>query len=71
MAAAGLAHLRLAHDALTEELFGNATFAQLRLPIAVVAADLAMGKRAVLDSGPVAPAPGRRPPFPACSPRSG
>ena len=41
---------------LTEQLFGDATFAQLRLPIAVVAADLAMGKRAVLDSGPVAPA---------------
>ena len=41
---------------LTEELFGNATFAELRLPIAVVAADLAMGKRAVIDSGPVAPA---------------
>lgn len=41
---------------LTEQMFGDATFAQLRLPIAVVAADLAMGKRAVLDSGPVAPA---------------
>jgi len=41
---------------LTEQLFGNATFAELRLPIAVVAADLAMGKRAVIDSGPVAPA---------------
>ena len=41
---------------LTEQLFGDATFAQLRLPIAVVAADLAMGKRAVLDTGPVAPA---------------
>ena len=41
---------------LTERLFGEATFAELRLPIAVVAADLAMGKRAVLDSGPVAPA---------------
>jgi len=41
---------------LTEQLFGSATFAQLRLPIAVVAADLAMGKRAVIDSGPVAPA---------------
>jgi predicted acylesterase/phospholipase RssA len=41
---------------LTEELYGDATFAQLRLPVAVVAADLARGKRAVLDSGPVAPA---------------
>jgi predicted acylesterase/phospholipase RssA/CRP-like cAMP-binding protein len=41
---------------LTERLFGDATFARLRLPIAVVAADLAMGKRAVLDSGPIAPA---------------
>ncbi|MEO6362070.1 MAG: cyclic nucleotide-binding and patatin-like phospholipase domain-containing protein, partial [Caldimonas sp.] len=41
---------------LTEDLFGAATFAQLRLPIAVVAADLAMGKRTVLDTGPVAPA---------------
>jgi predicted acylesterase/phospholipase RssA/CRP-like cAMP-binding protein len=41
---------------LTEELYGDSTFAQLRLPIAVVAADLAMGKRTVLDSGPVAPA---------------
>ena len=39
---------------LTEQLFGDATFAQLRLPIAVVAADLARGQRAVLDSGPVA-----------------
>ena len=35
-------------------MFGDATFAQLRLPVAVVAADLAMGKRAVLDSGVVA-----------------
>jgi len=42
--------------ALTEGVFGDATFAELRLPIAVVAADLAKGKRAVLDSGPVAPA---------------
>ena len=41
---------------LTRALYGDATFAELRLPIAVVAADLAMGKRAVLDSGPVAPA---------------
>jgi predicted acylesterase/phospholipase RssA len=41
---------------LTRELYGDATFAQLRLPVAVVAADLAMGKRAVLDSGLVAPA---------------
>jgi len=41
---------------LTRELYGDATFAELRLPIAVVAADLAMGKRVVLDSGPVAPA---------------
>jgi predicted acylesterase/phospholipase RssA/CRP-like cAMP-binding protein len=39
---------------LTRQLFGDATFAQLRLPVAVVAADLAMGKRAVLDSGVVA-----------------
>ncbi|MEP7301882.1 MAG: cyclic nucleotide-binding and patatin-like phospholipase domain-containing protein [Caldimonas sp.] len=42
--------------ALTRQLYGEATFAQLRLPIAVVAADLAMGKRVVLDSGLVAPA---------------
>jgi predicted acylesterase/phospholipase RssA/CRP-like cAMP-binding protein len=41
---------------LTRELYGDATFAQLRLPVAVVAADLTMGKRAVLDSGAVAPA---------------
>lgn len=39
---------------LTRQLFGDATFAQLRLPVAVVAADLAMGKRVVLDSGVVA-----------------
>jgi predicted acylesterase/phospholipase RssA/CRP-like cAMP-binding protein len=39
---------------LTRQLFGDATFAQLRLPVAVVAADLAMGKRVVLDSGAVA-----------------
>ena len=39
---------------LTRQLYGDATFAQLRLPIAVVAADLAMGKRVVLDSGAVA-----------------
>ncbi|MEO8922777.1 MAG: cyclic nucleotide-binding and patatin-like phospholipase domain-containing protein [Caldimonas sp.] len=41
---------------LTRQLYGDATFAQLRMPIAVVAADLAMGKRVVLDSGAVAPA---------------
>ena len=41
---------------LTRELYGDATFAQLRVPVAVVAADLTMGKRAVLDSGAVAPA---------------
>ena len=41
---------------LTEAVFGDATFASLRLPIAVVAADLAKGKRAVIDSGPVAEA---------------
>lgn len=41
---------------ITRQLYGDATFAQLRLPIAVVAADLVMGKRVVLDSGAVAPA---------------
>ncbi len=41
---------------ITGALYGEATFAQLRLPVAVVAADLAGGKRVVLDSGAVAPA---------------
>jgi len=39
---------------ITEALYGDTTFAQLRRPVAVVAADLAMGKRVVLDSGAVA-----------------
>jgi NTE family protein len=56
VAAARLAHLRLADEDADRGVFGTATFAELRLPIAVVAADLAKGKRAVIDSGPVAPA---------------
>jgi predicted acylesterase/phospholipase RssA len=39
---------------LTHALFGGATFADLSRPVAVVAADLAMGRRVVLDRGPVA-----------------
>ena len=39
-----------------ESVFGSITFADLRLPVAVVASDLASGERAVIDSGPVAPA---------------
>lgn len=38
------------------ETFGECTFADLRRPAAVVAADIAGGERAVLDRGPVAPA---------------
>lgn len=38
------------------ETFGECTFADLSLPVAVVAADIAGGERAVLDRGPVAPA---------------
>ena len=38
------------------EVFGDATFADLRMPTAVVASDLASGERTVLDSGLVAPA---------------
>lgn len=36
--------------------FGNCTFADLTMPTAVVAADLASRERVVFDSGPVAPA---------------
>jgi len=42
--------------AITHKLFGDTTFAQLRKPAAVVAADLAQGRRQVIDSGPIAPA---------------
>jgi predicted acylesterase/phospholipase RssA/CRP-like cAMP-binding protein len=42
--------------ALTRELYGDVTFAQLRRPASVVAADLTMGTRVVLDSGLVASA---------------
>lgn len=38
------------------ETFGERSFADLSRPIAVVAADIAGGERAVLDRGPVAPA---------------
>ncbi|MSR14225.1 MAG: hypothetical protein EXR86_06595 [Gammaproteobacteria bacterium] len=38
------------------EVFGQTTFADLRLPTAVVASDLATGDRAVIDSGLVVPA---------------
>ena len=38
------------------ETFGERTFADLRLPVAVVAADIAAGDRAVLDRGHIAPA---------------
>ena len=41
---------------ITDEMFGKATFAQLGLPAAVVAADLVAGRRIVLDRGLVAPA---------------
>jgi len=39
---------------IAETLYGDASFAQLRRPVAVVAADLALGKRVVLDTGSVA-----------------
>lgn len=45
---------RMVH--LTNELFGDASFADLGLPTAVVAADLVAARRVVLDRGPVAPA---------------
>jgi NTE family protein len=38
------------------QVFGDATFADLRIPTAVVASDLATGDRAVIDSGLVVPA---------------
>lgn len=38
------------------ETFGACTFADLDRPVAVVAADIAAGERAILDRGPVAPA---------------
>ncbi|MGH8598595.1 MAG: patatin-like phospholipase family protein, partial [Gammaproteobacteria bacterium] len=37
-------------------VFGDVTFADLRMPVAVVASDLATGDRAIIDSGPVTPA---------------
>ncbi len=37
-------------------VFGRTTFADLRLPTAVVASDLTSGERAIIDSGLVAPA---------------
>lgn len=37
-------------------VFGDATFADLRIPTAVVASDLTSGERAIIDSGLVAPA---------------
>lgn len=37
-------------------VFGDITFADLRVPTAVVASDLASGERAILDSGRVVPA---------------
>ncbi len=37
-------------------VFGDTTFADLRLPTAVVASDLTSGERAIIDSGLVAPA---------------
>ncbi len=40
--------------ALTAQLYGDASFADLGLPTAVVAADLVAGRRIVLDRGPVA-----------------
>jgi NTE family protein len=41
-------------DAISKELFGDAEFSQLRLPVAVVAADLVAARRVVLDTGPMA-----------------
>jgi NTE family protein len=41
---------------IAEELFGGRTFADLTLPVAVVAADLVGGQRVILDRGPIAPA---------------
>lgn len=38
------------------QMFGDATFADLRLPAAVVVSDLALGDRAIIDAGVVAPA---------------
>jgi NTE family protein len=42
--------------AITDELFGTDTFAQLGLPTAVVAADLVASCRTVIEQGPVAAA---------------
>ena len=39
-----------------ERAFGDATFADLRIPAAVVASDLTSRERAVLDQGPIVPA---------------
>ncbi|MGD9601444.1 MAG: patatin-like phospholipase family protein [Gammaproteobacteria bacterium] len=38
------------------DVFGARTFADLRIPTAVVASDLTSGERAIIDSGPVVPA---------------
>jgi NTE family protein len=41
---------------IAAELFGRKTFAELPLPVAVVAADLVAGRRVVLDTGSIAAA---------------
>jgi predicted acylesterase/phospholipase RssA/CRP-like cAMP-binding protein len=41
-------------DAITGELFGQANFADLHIPVAVVAADLVAGRPVVLDTGSLA-----------------
>lgn len=41
---------------IADEMFGALTFAELQLPVAVVAADLVAGQRVILDRGPVAEA---------------
>jgi NTE family protein len=41
---------------IADEIFGTRTFAELHLPVAVVAADLVAGQRVILDRGPVAQA---------------
>jgi NTE family protein len=41
-------------DAICGELFGRAEFSELRVPVAVVAADLVAGRRVVLDTGSLA-----------------
>jgi NTE family protein len=41
-------------DSILAELFGPAHFAGLRIPVAVIAADLVANRRVVLDTGPLA-----------------